>query len=224
MSYQNLNNAYAFIENYNENNNKKTYSQLDQDLEVLKYYNNKTNGYFVDIGANDGITLSNTYLLEKEYNWNGICIEPVPTIFEKLQKNRPNTINISSPLYNVNNKIVTIVDDNLLSGIKNDLGKHKEKVLKKNPKEYKLKTRTLTSVLDEHNAPNKIDYMSLDTEGSELKILNGLDFSKYKFGYINIEHNYEEPRRTQMRQLLESNGYIYYGDNKFDDNYIYKNF
>ena len=208
---------------YCHKNKPQLYSQLKQDEDVLKYYNNKSNGYFVDIGANDGITLSNTYLLEKDYNWNGICIEPVPSIFKKLEKNRPNMININNPLYNVDNKTVTIIDNGLLSGITEDLGKHKETVLKNSKGEYKLQTRTLTSILDEYNAPSKIEYMSLDTEGSELKILQGLDFSKYKFGYLNIEHNYEEPKRTQMRTLLESNGYTYYGANKFDDNYIYKN-
>ena len=66
---------------------------------------------------------------------------------------------------------------------------------------------------------HQIDYMSLDTEGSELKILQGIDFNKYKFKYINLEHNYVEPRRTQMRKL-ENNGYTYKGSNKFDDDYV----
>ena len=55
-----------------------TYSQLGQDLDVIKHYNFKENGFFVEIGANDGISLSNTYLLEKKYNWKGLCIEPLP--------------------------------------------------------------------------------------------------------------------------------------------------
>ena len=61
-----------------------SYSQLNQDINVLKFYNNKTDGYFVEIGASDGIKISNTYLLEKEYNWKGICIEPIQEEYEKL--------------------------------------------------------------------------------------------------------------------------------------------
>ena len=50
-----------------------SYSQIDQDLHVLRFFCNEKNLFFLDIGANDGKTLSNSYLLEKEYNWNGIC-------------------------------------------------------------------------------------------------------------------------------------------------------
>ena len=77
--------------------------------------------------------------------------------------------------------------------------------------------------MNENNAPEYIDYLSIDTEGSELKILEGIDFDKYSFGYINIEHNYKEPRRTQMREKLIKNGYKYIGANKFDDIYIKDN-
>lgn len=64
----------------------------------------------------------------------------------------------------------------------------------------------------------------MDTEGSELKMLKGIDFKKYKFGYINVEHNNVEPRRTDMKKLLQKNGYRYAGENKFDDIYICKNY
>ena len=64
--------------------------------------------------------------------------------------------------------------------------------------------------------------ISIDTEGSELKILQGIDFNKYKFGYINIEHNMIEPRRTQMKNILLKNGYKYVGPNNVDDIYILK--
>ena len=66
----------------------ETYSQFGQDLIVLDFLKNKKNGFFIEIGASDGILLSNCYLLEKKYNWNGICIEPIPYKFDSLQKNR----------------------------------------------------------------------------------------------------------------------------------------
>jgi hypothetical protein len=82
---------------------------------------------------------------------------------------------------------------------------------------------TINDVLDSNNMPFFINYMSLDTEGSEYEILKVLNFDKYIFGYINIEHNYVEPKRTDIKKLLLSHGYIYRGENKFDDDYIHKN-
>jgi hypothetical protein len=86
------------------------YSQIGQDLEVLKFYNNKTDGYFIEIGASNGINLSNTYLLEKDYHWKGICVEPIPKNFELLCKNRPNSLCCDKAVYNEsnNNKIIQI--------------------------------------------------------------------------------------------------------------------
>ena len=67
---------------------KDTYSQFGQDLDVIEYFKHKKNGYFIEIGATNGIDLSNTYLLEKKYNWNGICIEPQDSTYQDLIKNR----------------------------------------------------------------------------------------------------------------------------------------
>jgi hypothetical protein len=77
-----------------------SYSQLGQDLEVINYYNNKDNGFFVEIGASNGIELSNTYLLEKQYKWKGICCEPIPKRFAELVINRPNSICFNEAVYN----------------------------------------------------------------------------------------------------------------------------
>jgi len=62
-----------------------SHSQLGQDLQVLSFYNNKKSGFYIEIGASDGIYLSNTYLLEQN-NWNGICVEPIPKNFNLLKK------------------------------------------------------------------------------------------------------------------------------------------
>tara|TARA_B100002019_G_scaffold225742_1_gene198763 strand:- start:70 stop:780 length:711 start_codon:yes stop_codon:yes gene_type:complete len=204
---------YEKFTNYNKIEFK---SQLDQDKKVLKYFNYKKNGFFIEAGANDGIKHSNTYYLEKKYNWKGICIEPVPNIFNKLIKNR-NCINLQEVLYDINDKeiILDLAEQDGYSGIKNDMD-HKRKTIKS----FTFKTKTLTKVLNDNNAPSNIDYLSLDTEGSELKILKGLDFDKYKINYINVEHNYKEPRRKEIKKLLLSKGYKYLGENKWDDIYI----
>jgi hypothetical protein len=105
-----------------------------------------------------------------------------------------------------------------LSGIDDHIDAYKAQV-DKNKTTIKVQTISLLDVLDKANAPAFIEYMSLDTEGSELEILKNFDFEKYTFGLIDVEHNYREPRRSEIKKLLLSKGYIYKGANKFDDMY-----
>jgi len=200
-----------------------SYSQLNQDIEVLQHYNNKKNGYFVEIGASNGIELSNTYLLETEYNWKGICVEPIPERYELLCKNRPNSLCSNKAVYIESNLILSfdIANDcDLLSGLSNHIDYHKEKV-DNNKRQINVETILLNDLLEESNSPLFIDYLSLDTEGSELEILKSINFSKYIFGIIDVEHNYVEPRRTDIYNLLLEHGYKYKGENEWDDSYFY---
>jgi FkbM family methyltransferase len=197
------------------------YSQIGQDLEVLKFYNNKTNGFFVEIGASDGIELSNTYLLEKTYNWKGICVEPIPKRFESLYKNRPNSLCFDKAVYNeTNSNLIFDISNNydLLSGISANIDVYTD-IVNANKTQILVNTITLNDLLAKANAPLFIDYLSLDTEGSEFEILKSVDFQKYIFGLIDVEHNYVEPRRSQIKNLLTSNGYIYIRENRWDDCY-----
>jgi len=198
-----------------------SYSQLGQDLNVLKIYNNKKSGFFLEIGANDGIFFSNTYLLEKEYDWSGICVEPIPTVFEKLVMNRPKSFCCDRAIYNQSDLTLEFSIANMsdmLSGITQYIDCHRESV-NKNKSVIEVKTMTLLDLLDKYNAPPFIEYLSIDTEGSEYEILKSFDFQKYVFGIIDVEHNYIEPRRSNIRELLLANGYLYLGPNKWDDSY-----
>ena len=169
--------------NYYKSNNRP--SQLGQDDKCLEFLKGKREGYFVDIGAFDGLDLSNTKKLEYEYGWKGICVEPINEMYEICKDNRPNSICINKCIYDEN----TSVNFN-------------------------------TKLLDEADAPKIMDFLSLDTEGSELKILQSLDHSKYKFRFITVEHNYNtEPRKCIYDELL-NNGYKFYGVNQWDDMYI----
>jgi FkbM family methyltransferase len=202
----------------------ETYSQLSQDLNVLKFYNNKTDGFFIEIGASDGIELSNTYLLEKKYNWKGLCVEPIPKRFELLYKNRPNSLCCDKAVYNESNlNLIFDIANNfdLLSGISSHIDCHLNDV-NKNKTQITINTISFNDLLEKYNSPLFIDYLSLDTEGSEYEILKSVDFKKYTFGLIDVEHNYMEPRRTQIKNLLTSNGYIYRGANSIDDCYQHK--
>lgn len=196
----------------------KSYSQIGQDISIIKYYNNKKNGYYVDVGAYDGVQFSNTYLLEKNYNWKGICVEPSPVTFPKLKECRKNSICINKAAYSKTGEILDFSIDDMFSGITDCVDRH---MIAKNGQKTKVETIRLDELLKQCNAPNFIEYLSLDTEGSELEILKSIDFDNYKFGIIHVEHNNVEPRRSQMRELLISKGYKYNKQNQFDDEYIF---
>jgi FkbM family methyltransferase len=183
------------------------------------YFDKKLNGFFVEIGAYDGINMSNTYLLEYEHNWKGLCIEANPTYFSYLVNNRPNCINLSYAVFNENDKQMSFIDDKS-GGCSGFVETNSHSHILDNPI-ITVNTKKLTTILDEINAPNFIEFLSLDTEGSEFEILNSHDFDKYIFGYICVEHNFIDINRKKIRILLESKGYIFYRENNVDDDYIH---
>lgn len=200
-----------------------SFSQFNQDLLVLDFYNFKRNGYFVEIGAYDGVSISNCLLLEKEYDWIGICIEPIPFRFEKLKENRKKSICINKAVFHTSDLDILFSVANIfdaLSGISDYIDCHNA-VVDQDKTVINVKTITLNDVLDQNNAPEFIDYLSLDTEGTEFEIIKSVNLQKYIFGYIHIEHNLIEPRRTNMKDFLISHGYKYIGENHVDDIYIY---
>jgi hypothetical protein len=188
------------------------YSQLGQDEWVLGLYGKDT-GCFVDVGFNDGIVYSNTYLLEKK-GWIGLGIDPFPQNYS----NRPRTIICNSLVYDQPNITVDFCISDVYSGILTEIGRHKEKTVGKPI--VQLKTKTLESILDESSFPKFIEYLSLDTEGSEYKIINSFNFKKYSFGCITVEHNFENEKREQVIKKLADNGYELYKQVRFDDWYI----
>ena len=183
-------------------------SQFEQDKHVLDFYNGKKNGYFVEIGAYDGAESSNTFILEKEYNWSGICVECNPVYFEKLCFSR-SCYKSNSAIYNVNDRVMPFYDSGGYAGFV-ETNNHSHII---NDPIIQVKTQTLTSLLDNFNAPSFIEYLSLDTEGSEYEILKAHDFNKYKFGYICVEHNNIHKNRKAIRELLEKNGYEFAREN-----------
>ena len=204
----------------------KSYSQFNQDLLVLKLCDFKKNGYFVDVGANDGISGNNSYLLEKEYDWKGICIEPLPEEFNKCKECR-NCLCYKYAVYSESDLKLNFCVSDLLSGIEDThLIKNKTQnfidpsFFENNYKgDIIVETKTLTDILDESNAPPYIDYLSIDVEGAEIHVLNGIDFNKYTFGIIHIEHNWQK-YRSEIRQILENNKYLFLSENKCDDIYV----
>ena len=197
-----------------------SYSQFGQDSHVLHaIYKSKRGGFFVEIGAFDGITDSNTYLLEKDYGWKGIVVECNPMWATNIIKKR-NCIFFPYAVWNKNDEILSFY--NTGHGLSGLVETNPHSHVREWAPVIDVFTKTLTTILDNANAPKFIDYISIDTEGSEYEILKAHDFSKYTFGYICVEHNNHPENRTQIRKLLETNGYSFYRENKVDDEYIHR--
>lgn len=184
-------------------------SQYGQDKWIIEeQFPNLNNGYFVDLAAADGIFLSNTYILEKNYNWNGICIEPNSFSFENLKLNR-NCICDNNVILDEGSEIdfieyEKITDyEHLLSTVNgaSSFNSPIKSIIKKI-------TKSLNTVLDLYNAPKIINYISLDIEGSEIYVLQ--DFfpeNKREILSWSIEINIGNPFEDLIIQWMTKYGY-----------------
>jgi FkbM family methyltransferase len=184
-------------------------SQLGQDLWVLEQLGWKRNGFFVEFGATDGVLLSNSWLLEKHFGWSGICAEPNPKFFERLQQNRSCRLS-SDCVFRSSGEQMKFVLADAFGGLE-DLGQDDQHVDKRNDyaavgEVITVTTLSLMDLLEQQGAPQLIDYLSIDTEGSELAILEGIDWNRYQFRCISVEHNFTE-QRLDIQKLLEAQGY-----------------
>ena len=174
----------------------------------------KTHGHFVELGAHDGVKNSNTKALEDRLSWQGICIEPDPLNFRLLSYRRPKCIRKNVLVGSVSGAQESFVSGGVYGGIFGGMGGATGiKRLRSSPPRssstaVSVQTVSLTSVLEEVKAPKFIDYLSLDVEGNEVGVLVGLDFSKYKFGRITVEHNFNADARLNVFELLTEQGYI----------------
>jgi len=198
-------------------------SQLGQDLLALSVNGLKRNGYFVEFGATDGIKLSNTHLLEKHFNWNGILAEPSKEYWQDLNVNRSAALD-SRCDWNESGLELEFYSNKELSSLEIVSNRDDHRLERaKNAVKYRVCTVSLIDLLGQHAAPSQIDFLSIDTEGSEFEILEGFDFSKYTFNVVSVEHNFN-PQRTKIRTLLEANGYqiVFQEISEWDDWYIHK--
>ena len=188
-------------------------AQLKQDLFVLCETNFKKGGFFVEFGATNGIDLSNSWLLENKFDWDGILAEPAICWHTDLVKNRNVKIEKKCVWSITGEKLLFYETDYAeLSTLSQFSGSDGHKMARENNKSYEVETISLYDLLIRHNAPKNIDYLSIDTEGSEYEILSNFDFRDYKIRIITVEHNYT-PNRKKIKKLLERNGY----KNKFSE-------
>jgi FkbM family methyltransferase len=198
----------AVIKNF-----RKSKAQLRQDLFVLSELGFKERGFFVEFGATNGVDLSNTYLLEKEFGWTGIVAEPAIGWHSMLHANRSCNIDTRC-VWSSSGETLTF--NEVTVGELSTIDKFSESDAflnqRKEGTKYAVSTVTLRDLLDAYGAPKVIDYLSVDTEGSEFEILRNFDFGRYQFKVITCEHNFTDIR-DKLHKLLVSNGY----SRKFED-------
>lgn len=204
------------------------FSQYLQDQFVDEVVlNKKRNGFFLDIGAHDGISYSNSYYFEKYRAFNGICVEPNPTVFAKLKANRNTTcmnVCIGQPDGMVKFLVIEGYGE-MLSGVLDSYApEHMERINNiielegGAKKEIEVPSIPLQKI--DLLEGIEIDYCSIDTEGHEYSVLNSIDFDKVKIKCFTIENNYND---KNVENLLASKGYVNVFRIGDDDVFIMKN-
>jgi len=198
---------------------------MEKYIEKLLDIVNYENGFYIECGANDGVTQSYSYELEKK-NWKGILIEPSLVAFEKCVYNR------SSDNIFINCALVADNKDTILGDFDGSLMASVNGERLNRNKLEQVKSRTLTSILDEHNV-NNIDLFSLDVEGYELEVLKGLDFNRYSPKYLLIEiysKDYDNIitflKNYNYELLMSTTNYNYIDNPQWDgthNDYLFKN-
>lgn len=195
-------------------------SQSGQDLWVISYLSGLRNGFFLELGAGDGVWISNTLVLERDLGWTGILIEPT-TAFEELIRNRPNAICLNACVA-AEQKEVTLFEvfdrgqalmspkaseNTLLSVVRDDLsevqGDATNSAWGQFKRAYRRMAYPLTALLDQVNAPAVIDYFSLDVEGYEYEVLRNFSFDRYFFRILGVERP-----SARLDALLRRKGYV----------------
>ena len=173
------------------------------DLRLIEVISPQSGGFFVELGANDGVQQSNTYKLQKEFGWTGLLIEPSPSRFKECVANRafgirPEVRCAACVPFDFQDRFVEIEDADLMSVAKGltvtdqQAVEHADRgqrflVDSSLRHSYGALARPLTSLLDEVNAPSVFDLLSLDVEGNEMSVLQGLDFQKYMPKWMLVE-------------------------------------
>ena len=201
-------------------------SQLGQDLfAYIETLDSKSN-YFVEIGATNGKDLSNTFLLEKEFGWEGILLEPAKIWADDLINNRDCQIDFRA-IYPTSNKTLDFIEVKKTKNSTAALSHIKELGYKKNLRnsiQYEVETVSINDLLYHYKAPDVIDYLSIDIEGNEFNILKTLDLEKRRINVITVEHSFRKRDRKNIYNLLSKKGYVrkYSEISLFDDWYVLK--
>jgi FkbM family methyltransferase len=188
-----------------------THSQIEQERWVLAMCLGRGSGRFAEIGAFDGVLHSNTLFLERDHGWGGVLVEPNPLLFAKLAASRKATC-LEKAVHREGGQRLSFVASQEIG----TLAEYAEADGYAEDRRQSISENGLITVstitFDEMDSADGrggsgFDYVSLDTEGSELDILRTIDLSRHAIALFTIEHNFVEPRRGQMHTLLAEAGY-----------------
>ena len=198
-------------------------SQLLQDVFCMLALSEKRDGFFVEVGVGDGRHLSNTYMLEKTYGWRGLLVEPNRSFHDSIRRVR--SANLDCRAAAARSGLSVDFEEVLGEGEYSRIagyGGHVDRGT--GTARYVVETATLSDILEAHRAPEHIDYISIDTEGNETDVLEGLDFSRYQFDVLTIEHNFDRQRLTKINCLLAQHHYrsVLSGISSFDAWFVHK--
>jgi len=182
-------------------------------------------GVFVDVGAHDGICINNTLFFEKEYNWKGINIEPIKTVYDKLVNNRPKSINLNCAVGENNGTAEFILNTGyteMLSGLKNTYDSRHfnrcnyEIMLKGGSSEIiNVVVKRLDTIFKENNIKH-VNYLSIDVEGGEYPVIKSINFDEVFIDVIEFEDNYPDVSKPIIEYLLNK-GYLVISEHKSID-------
>lgn len=205
------------------------YSQ-DRSLEACIFKGYK-NGIFMDVGAHDGVCLNNTLYFEKNHNWTGINVEPIKSVYDRLITNRPNSININCAVNNTDGVAEFVYNKGyteMLSGLKSELDiRHVNRINNEikhmggSSETILVDTKRIETICDEHNI-NHINYLSIDVEGGEMKVLESINYNKVFIDVIGFENNYNDIAQSHIDFLI-SKGYKKLPDHVADIFMIHNN-
>lgn len=175
-------------------------SQIGQDRWVAeRVFPGVTDGFFLDVGSADGFKDSNTWALERR-GWTGLCVDPFPQNMEGRTCRM-----FTEVVGRVSGEKVTFARAGNIGGMTGHLNTWRGDT--QEAATVELTTVTLADILRRASAPPFIHFLSLDIEGAELEALRGFPFDRHSLGALAIEHNYEEPKRTQIERFLGERGY-----------------
>lgn len=206
----------------------KFYGQHGLDRAIWEFFDGKRNGFFIDVGAHDGISLSNSYVFEREANWNGMCFEPHPNHYKALYKNRDCACFEMACVHDDSINRISFYADmrgkGYLSGVNPDPG-YVNKLLArvrrgfKSFKKITVDATTVERVMGLFSFDQQIDFMSVDVEGTEIDVLYGTNLNKNRPRLLVVEANSKE-QKEELDTFLETKGYLYAGSIAINGFYV----
>ena len=178
----------------------------NEDTAVLDYFKDKKNGFYVDVGCYHPIHRNNTYLLHKQ-NWNGVNIDTSEFSIDLFNHMRPKDLNYNCAISN-RNEIIKLFYQKELSQLSTTVRDQAKTVFQGNIKEKEIQAFTLDEILSEGKFKNnKIDFLDIDVEGADLKVLEGLSFDVYKPELVSVEIHAKEIKKNDIYKFLIDKNY-----------------